>query len=378
MRIGLLTPGFSANERDWCIPWLLNLARSLANQHDVSVFTLRYPHSRTSYPVYGATVHAFGGATARRWQRLPILRRAYAAVVREHRRQPFDVLHGLWADEPGFLAVTAGRRIGVPALVSVLGGELVGFPEFGYGGQLSLANRWLTTRALAGANAVTVGSGFLRKLAQAHVGPDRLVLWPIGVDTRMFQPEEERAAGPALEALAGSFRLLQVAALTSIKDQSMLLQALAQVMPHISGLHLHLVGSGPLQPALADQARGLGLDGCVTFHGEVAHDRLPSFYRSADLFVLSSRFESQSLAVLEAAACGCPIVGTAVGILPDLLPPESLAAVGDSEGLARVILAAAQENIDTQVLRRQAISASVQRLSLESAVSVLLDLYRGL
>ncbi len=369
MRIGLITPGFSASERDWCIPWLLNLARSLAEEHDVRVFTLRYPHSRTTYPVYGARVHAFGGATARGWGRLPLLRRAYAAVVREHRRQPFDVLHGLWADEPGFLAATAGRRLGVPALVSVLGGELVGFSAIGYGGQLSLANRWLTARALTGANRVTVGSIFLAEMARDRLRPGRLSLWPLGVDTTLFQPEGERAP------LAGDFRLLQVAALSPIKDQATLLRAMAQVAPRIPGLHLHLVGAGPLRPALVEQAHTLGLDRQVTFHGEVVHDRLPDFYRAADLFVLSSRFESQSLAVLEAAACGCPFLGTAVGILPDLLPPQSLAAAGDSEDLARIILAAVQQPSSTLALQRQVIA---QGLNLETAVSALVGLYRGL
>ncbi|MEZ4768392.1 MAG: hypothetical protein R2844_08195 [Caldilineales bacterium] len=55
-----------------------------------------------------------------------------------HGGQPFDLLHGLWADEPGFTAAAAaGRLLHRPAAVSILGGELVGFPDITYGGQLS-------------------------------------------------------------------------------------------------------------------------------------------------------------------------------------------------------------------------------------------------
>ncbi len=136
MRIGLITPGFSADENDWCIPALLDLVRELSSRHDVYVLTLRYPHERRRYQVYGATVHALGGATAAGFRRLPLMTRAIAALGRAHRQAPFEVLHGLWADEPGFLAVRAGRLLGVPAVVSLLGGEMVAFPEIGYGGQL--------------------------------------------------------------------------------------------------------------------------------------------------------------------------------------------------------------------------------------------------
>ena len=136
MRIGLITPGFSASETDWCIPALLALVRELARHDEVEVFTLRYPHRRESYHVYGAAVHAFGGGLAAGVSRLALLGNAMASIVRRHRRRPFDVLHGLWADEPGFLAVAGGRLLGVPSVVSLMGGELVGLRDIGYGGQL--------------------------------------------------------------------------------------------------------------------------------------------------------------------------------------------------------------------------------------------------
>jgi hypothetical protein len=74
LNIGLVTPGFSADEADWCIPALLNLVRRLAAVHDVTVYTLRYPHHDGSYGISGARVRAFGGATIGGWQR-----RSYAA-----------------------------------------------------------------------------------------------------------------------------------------------------------------------------------------------------------------------------------------------------------------------------------------------------------
>ena len=56
MKIGLVVPGFSADEQDWCIPALLDYVRVLAQQAEVHVFTLRWPERGGTYSVYGATV----------------------------------------------------------------------------------------------------------------------------------------------------------------------------------------------------------------------------------------------------------------------------------------------------------------------------------
>jgi len=361
MRIALLTPGFSADESDWCIPALLDLVRELACEHDVQVFTLRYPYHRASYQVYGATVHALGGATAGGLRRLPLLVRALAAVTREHRRAPFDVLHGLWADEPGFLAVTSSRLLGAPSVVSLLGGELVGFADVGYGGQISRANRWLTGQALRRAGCVTVGSATLAALATGHVDAQRLITLPLGVDTALFTPQ---TLGVCRKPRGSRLQLLHVASLAPVKDQATLLRAFALVVRELPDAHLRIVGDGPLRDVLAAQAEALGLAAQVSFDGAVAHDRLPDLYRAADLFMLSSRYESQSLAALEAAACGCPVAGTAVGLLPELAAPEYLAPPGDAQALAAAML----RLLSDPAARQQASEAAHARVAQQFAL----------
>jgi glycosyltransferase involved in cell wall biosynthesis len=336
MNIGLIMPGFSTSEEDWCIPAVLNLVRELARDNEVHVFALRYPHHRRTYPVYGATVHTFGGAATGGVGRISLLGRALMSVVRHNRHRPFDVLHGLWADEPGFLAVIASRWLGISAVVSLLGGELVGLPDIGYGGQLSRINRWLIRIALRGATRVTAGSASLRRLVQPLVSSDRLLLMPLGVDTRLFH-SGDRPANPTPLA-EGEIKLLHVASLVPVKDQATLLRALSRIVVRMPGVHLHVVGEGPLRLDLESLAESLGVATHVTFHGTVRHDCLPAYYRAADLCVLSSRYESQGMVILEAAACACPTVGTAVGLLPDLMPATQMVPVGDAYALAEVLL----------------------------------------
>ncbi len=119
-----------------------------------------------------------------------------------------------------------------------------------------------------------------------------------------------------------------------MKDQATLIRALPAVLKQFPDAHLHVVGQGPLLDTLSDLVRTLICAPHVTFHGEVFHPQMPAYYRAAGAHVLSSGFESQSMVTLEAAACGCPTVGTAVGILPDFLPPSCVVPPRDPVALA--------------------------------------------
>jgi glycosyltransferase involved in cell wall biosynthesis len=322
--------------------------------------------------VDGARVHAFGGGLARRGARVALLARAVRRITAEHRRQPLDVLHALWADEPGLVAVTVARRIGVPALVSLMGGELVGFPDLGYGGQLSRVNRTVTRYVLRRASRVTAGSVQLRGRAAAEPVRHDVVRLPLGVDPLRFHP----GAGPRDEAplRRTGAQLLNVASLTPVKDHETLLQALAQVTTRMPEVHLHVVGEGPLHARLASRAAELGVAAHVTFHGAVPHDRLPAYYRAADLCVLSSRHESQGMVILEAAACGRATVGTDVGVLRELAPDHAV-PVGRAAPLAHALLGVLARPGSGEALGELALGRVSERYTLERCVAALCSLY---
>ncbi len=380
MRIGLVVPGFSANEHDWCIPALLDLVRVLAATPgvDVEVFPLRYPARRDDYVVHGARVHPQRGGNVRRLQRIGLMVRADQAIRRAHHRARFDLLHAYWADEPGLVATLTATRLGIPSLVSLAGGELAELPEIGYGGQLHRSNRLMTARSLHGATHVTTGSPYLNKLAVARVGSERLSLLPFGVDTALFtpvRPTDERS--PFSPAPADAVHILHVASLVPVKDQQTLIGAMAQVVETAPQAQLHFIGEGPLYDPLMAQTKRLSLEDHVHFHGSIAHHELPRYYRAAEFCLLSSRYEAQGMVILEAAACGKATIGTPVGLLPDI-SPAGVVSPGDEDALACVILGLVMNESRRRTLGEAARCLVEHEFALRTTVGRQLELYRSL
>jgi glycosyltransferase involved in cell wall biosynthesis len=360
MKIALvLTGGLHPSGVDEIIPVMLALVERLARGHEVHAFTIRHLPAPTSYALAGATVHDLGRPDGR-WSQWRALQRA----LRAH--GPFDVVHGHWVDPAGVLAAIAGRRLGIPSLVTCDSGEFVALPDIGYGLQRSARGRTVVTLACRLATRVHVATEYMARLARAR-GVDALTL-PIGID---ISPQ------PTPTARVGAPRLLQVASLNRVKDQITLLRALALVRERID-VHLDLVGADTLDGALQRDAAAAGVAAAVTFHGHVRHRDLGRFYRSAHLYVQSSRHEAAGVSVLEAAAAGLPIVGTDVGYVNDWSPHAARAVPpGDYEALAAAIVDVLQRPADRAALAAAA-RQRVAACDIDWTAAALLDVYRSL
>lgn len=119
-------------------------------------------------------------------------------------------------------------------------------------------------------------------------------------------------------------RLLSVGTIVPRKGYDLLFDALAGLDGTGSEWQLDIVGGLDADPAchkaLVQQVSALGLGERVTFHGAVSADRLPGFYRAANVFVLASRYEGYGMAYTEALAHGLPVIGSGGGAVRETLP----------------------------------------------------------
>jgi len=159
-----------------------------------------------------------------------------------------------------------------------------------------------------------------------------------GVDVDTFTPEGSNVRQDY--GLAGKKVVLSVTRLVPIKNIPMMLDAIARLRAHRPDVVLVLVGEGPQQPVLETRARELRLGDAVRFIGYVPQQKTAAWYRSADVFALSSDFDNSPNVVLEAMACGLPIVATDVGGLREYVTPPAnglLTPKGDADLFAAAL-----------------------------------------
>jgi glycosyltransferase involved in cell wall biosynthesis len=319
MRVALVvTGGVDRSGTERVIPSLLAFIERLARDHDVAVYALRYHDRPCSYPLLGAVVHDLGGPRG--------LTRQYLALVRALRRDPpVDVVHAMWAMPAGVVAGCAGRRLGIPVVLTADSGEFVAIPDIGYGLQRMRRHRLAVRAATRLASRVTVCTQYMDRLARRQ-GVDPVII-PLGVDGGVFKP----ACGPGLDPRPDGppWRLLHVASLNPVKDQRLLLEAFRRVLDEAPGsATLDIVGEDTMNGVVQAHARALGLEDRVMFHGALPTAAMVPLYQQAHLVLISSRHEAACVVALEAAACAVPVVGTSVGYLNDWSPTRAMAVPG--------------------------------------------------
>ena len=326
MRIAVVaTGGFHPSGREQVVPSWGALFSRLAHTHDIHVFVLRHLQEAHTYRLLGFTVHDLGRPAAPfGLTRLAQEQALYRALTLNG---PFDLIHGLWGDPAGQLAVRMGRACHLPSIVTFDSGEFVSLPEIEYGSQRSARGRSAIAEA-AQAAGIHVCSRFMAAKAERfHLRPTVIPLTTVTAST----PRRESAR-------TGSLRLIQVASLSKVKNQGMLIDAVALLAASID-IHLDLVGEDTLDGQLQQHARGAGVAERVSFHGFVPQDDLPPRYAAADAYVQSSLHEAAGVSVLEASAAGLPVVGTRAGYLADWSADRAIAVDDFKPGsLAQAVL----------------------------------------
>lgn len=210
---------------------------------------------------------------------------------------------------------------------------------------------WYERLLLPGTTAVVSNSQALLQEFQRTYNYDagRLHLLPNGLDLRRFAPADQQDARAALGLAQDALLVAMVARFAKVKGHDLALEAFARVRQREPAAQLVLVGHGPLEPRIRQQALALGLESAVSFLPPDTD--VPTLFAAADVVLLSSRSESLPRALVEAAACGRPAVATQVGGCGEVIEEGvsgHVVPLGDAETLAARLLALLQ-NHDTRL-----------------------------
>ena len=157
--------------------------------------------------------------------------------------------------------------------------------------------------------------------AQKGGAGHRVTLLRNCVDDNKFRPScELRSRGRAEFGLSDSDRVILVSArLQTAKRVDLAIRSFAELSAGDLSVRLLVVGQGPEASALRGICSGLGLADRVCFLGQVSHNEMPKIYNLADVLLLTSEKEGSPMVILEALACGIPIVVTPSGGVSELV-----------------------------------------------------------
>ncbi len=224
------------------------------------------------------------------------------------RRVRADVIHarntGCWSD-----TLIAGLMN--PGVQVVLG-----FHGLDHAGAFPRRSRWVARCAerLGADFAAATHSGRLRLIEGCRVSPERIQILPTGVDVGRFGARED-VAKPAARKYFGfnsdAIVVGTVAGLTPVKRHDILIDAFAPLARMEPRLRLLMVGEGLLRNDLERRVAEQQVAGQVVFAGR--REDVPAILPAIDIYVCSSDSEELSNSMLEAAACGIPVMTTNVG-----------------------------------------------------------------
>ncbi len=278
----------------------------------------RRPHFRPPAPAHevqdGIDVHHPSFASVpgalKTWDGVLMALGALPRLLALRRRPGFDVIDAHFAYPDGYAAGLLGRWLGKPVTITLRGTEVRHAQ--------SPAMRRRLCRALQRATHVFAVSGSLARLAVAlGTAPEKVTVVGNGVDLEMFRPLPRAEARARLGIPADARVLITVGGLCERKGFHRVIEHLPALRGEFPGLLYLVVGGaspeGDWRERLAAQARELQVTDCVRFLGAMAQEELALPLSAADVFVLASSNEGWANVLLEAMACGLPVVATDVG-----------------------------------------------------------------
>jgi len=271
-------------------------------------------------------------------------------LAQRHQAQSdYDLIDAHYFYPDGVAAILLGRALKKPVVITARGTDVNLIPRY------AVPRRLICFAARHAAGIVAVSQALKDALVVVGVAPDRITVLRNGVDLDMFRPGDREAARASL-GLSGR-TLLSVGHLIERKGNDITIAALLR----LSNCALLIAGEGPERARLEALVSRLGVADRVRFLGAVPHEGLRRLYVAADALVLTSSREGWPNVLLEAMACGTPVVASAIWGNPEIVcRPEAgvLMRTRSPEGVAEAV-----ETLLRGLPRRDATRAVAEQFS---------------
>lgn len=380
LKIAVVTRYYPSSAEPWQGRSAYHTLRVMARTADVRVFfpNARYPaFLKPRSRIYNSIDRAYHtpgvNVTYYDYPALPAVSRPFngwmaaRTLLPDVRRFAPDLIFSFYLYPEGYAALKIGKALRVPVVGMAIGSDINNIGD------------WISARqtrtVLQDANTISAVSDDLRKkavLMGAAANKTRTV--HNGCDLSVFHVRDRMKARKTLHIDSAGEAVVYIGRMDVKKGLRELVDAAAllhQTRPHV---HIYLVGAGPDQPLIQNAIHAAQAEGYIHLPGACAPSDVAVWMAAADVVTLPSYMEGCPNVVLEALACGRPVVATNVGGIPELLNDECgrLVPARNSTALAEALTAVLDKTWDPQ-----SISARMSR-SWDSVSAELMEIFTPL
>ncbi len=330
MKIGVITSAYPEFKDDPHGIFVHRLMQEISKQgHDILVIA-PYTGGKKEYTLEGINVERYNYFYPRRFQKL-CGRSGMIDNVKEgflvklqifsflffnvfyslSKLKDMDIVHVQWPIPNGLGALFLKKIYKIPYINTIHGEEVYLSKRY----HTLFALKWLVNNS---SKTITNSSATRDSCLEVGLNGEKFEVIPFGVNTNFFKP---------LNILKNDkyFQILSVGYLIERKGHEYLIKAIKKVLKKHDDVRLKIVGSGPLKSKLINLINELKLKSKVEIVDNIPDEKLLFLYNSSDLFVLPSIVDSQGnteglgVVLLEAMACGLPVIGSDVGGISDII-----------------------------------------------------------
>jgi len=345
LRIAVVTQYFPSSAEPWQGRSAYQTLRLVARETELQVF---YPNA--AYPavltprsrIYQKLDQSFSPPDVHTsyfdYPALPLISRPFngwfssRALLPAVRRFAPDLIFSIYLYPAGYAGLQIGKALSVPVVSMSIGSDINNIGD-------GISARYTRTVLRESDFLVTVSDDLRRKALTMGTSVDKARTIVNGCDLSVFHVRDREAARRKLGVDPGVQAVVYIGRIDVNKGLRELVAAAASLHADHPDLHVYMIGEGPDRPILEEAIQACNGSGFIHLMGACAFDDVAVWMAASDLVTLPSYMEGCPNVVLEALACGRPVVATRVGGIPEIMNNDcgKLIEPRDSSELARAL-----------------------------------------
>jgi len=237
-------------------------------------------------------------------------------VKKIYRDFKFDLIYSPWAYPDGYGSFLIAKKLRVPIIIGILGSDINIFTQY------FLRRKMISCALKRSDGVIAVSTPLKERAVSIGVPSEKISVIKNGVDTNLFKPMARERCRQKLGLGLDKKIILFIGNLVPVKGINYLIDAFSGISGKHENIELVIVGEGYVKKRLLRQVNKLSLSDKVRFIPNKPHNEIPLLINACDVFCLPSLNEGCPNVLLEALACGKPVVATNVGGISEIISSQ--------------------------------------------------------